>query len=360
MSRTSRIGIFFSRHRRVVVAVGAVIVVVALAFPIGLTVLHGGLPGASTGTSTDMSTGASTGSAIGAAEPAKSPAAANSGAPGGSGSGTAAAGSATPDRAGAMPPAAATPLTTGPKLARSAWLGVKVKDVVEGSAKVRAIALSAGGQVLSENVVTGPDPTGGYDARLGMSKGPEIGSLPPVGVNEARLTLSVPAEKLDAVLSELSSAALGTVSYRSSQSDDITDTYIDTQARIQPAKDSIDRIRTLLAKASSLGQVVQLESELTRRQADLDSLQQRFAELERRTTTSEVSVTLWTDATVPVTTTDEGFLGALKTAGRALLGSLMVIVTGLAVLLPWLLLALVIAWFVRLWLRHRRPPTPTT
>ena len=44
---------------------------------------------------------------------------------------------------------------------------------------------------------------------------------------------------------------------------------------------------------------------------------------------------------------------SLTKAWEALLASIMVVVTGLAVLLPWLLLALVIAWFVRRWLRHR-------
>ena len=71
------------------------------------------------------------------------------------------------------------------------------------------------------------------------------------------------------------------MSYRSSQSQDVTDAYTDTQARIEPMKDSIARVRALMAKATDLQQIVLLESELTRRQADLDSLHQRLAELDR-------------------------------------------------------------------------------
>jgi hypothetical protein len=133
----------------------------------------------------------------------------------------------------------------------------------------------------------------------------------------------------------------------------VTATYTDTQARIEPAKDSIARVRALMVKATSLEQIVLLESELSRRQADLDSLQQQLAELDRRTTMSEVSVTLWTDETMSPEPDDNGFLAGLEKAWESLLSSLMVVLTGFAVLLPWLLIALVVAWFVRRWLGRR-------
>ena len=63
------------------------------------------------------------------------------------------------------------------------------------------------------------------------------------------MVLNVPAENLDAVLTQLST--LGTVSYRSSQSQDVTDTYVDTKARIKPMQDGIDRVSALLAKATA-------------------------------------------------------------------------------------------------------------
>ena len=243
--------------------------------------------------------------------------------------------------------------TVGAKLARTAWLGVKVTNISKASAQVRAIAVAAGGQVLSESIVTASDPTGTYGSPKGGSGVSEDAPLPPVGLNEARLTLSVPADKLDAVLTDLSSAKLGTVSYRSSQSVDVTETYTDTQARIEPAKDSIARVRALMVKATTLDQIVMLESELSRRQADLDSLEQRLADLDRRTTMSEVSVTLWTDETASPEPDDNGFLAGLEKAWESLLSSLMVVLTGFAVLLPWLLIALVVAWFVRRWLGRR-------
>jgi hypothetical protein len=237
------------------------------------------------------------------------------------------------------------------KIARSAWLGIKVSDLAGSAARVRVVATDAGGQVTSENVVTSADPTGGPSGSGGVDPRFESGTtVPDIGVDEARLVLSVPAKALDDVLTRLS--AVGTVSYRSSQSQDVTDTYIDTKSRIQPMRDGIERVRALLAKTTDLQQVITLESELSRRQADLDSLEQRLAKLDAMTTMSDVTVTLWTDATTPVQT-DNGFTGGLRTAWESLLGSLTVILTGLAALLPWLVLLVPLTLLgLRIWRRR--------
>lgn len=254
------------------------------------------------------------------------------------------------------------------KIARSAWLGIKVSDLAGSAARVRVVATDSGGQVTTENVVTSVDPTGGPngsgDAGAPSGVGPRVESgtsVQDIGVDEARLVLSVPAKALDDVLTRLS--AIGTVGYRSSQSQDVTDTYIDTKSRIQPMRDGIERVRALLAKTTDLQQVITLESELSRRQADLDSLEQRLAKLDAMTTMSDVTVTLWTDATTPAQTAD-GFTGGLRTAWESLLGSLTVILTGLAALLPWLVLLVPLTLLgLRIWRRRSAgmpsPASPT-
>ncbi|NUO36250.1 MAG: DUF4349 domain-containing protein [Dermatophilaceae bacterium] len=233
------------------------------------------------------------------------------------------------------------------KIARSAWLGIKVSDLTGSAARARVIATGAGGEVTSENVVTSIDPTG--SSRTADLRTESGASVPDVGVDEARMVLSVPAKALDQVLTDLSK--IGSVSYRSSQSEDVTDSYVDTKARIEPMRDGIDRVRALLSKTTDLQQVITLESELTRRQAELDSLTQRLAQLDQMTTTSDVTLTLWTDSTTPVTGSDDGIAGGLRTAWDSLLGSVTVILTGLAALLPWLVVLVPLTLVA---LRYRR------
>lgn len=258
-------------------------------------------------------------------------------------------GSAVPDVAA---PQAATPdvaaAASAAKLVRSAWLGIQVTDLTAAAAKVRAIATTAGGQVLSENVVTTSAPMD-ITGELGDVK------VPAVGPSEARVVLGVPSDKLDGVLTELS--RIGTVSYRSSQTQDVTDTYVDTKARVATMEAGVDRLRALLTKATSLEQVITLESELTRRQADLDALRARLADLDQRVAQSEVTVTLWTSDVEPVVDDEGGFLAALRGAWDAFLSSLAVIFTGLAVLLPWLVIVLLVVLVTRRVLRRRAGPS---
>ncbi len=328
-------------RRRLLTVLAVVVAVLGLSIPLGLSALRGA-------SSSSSSAGASAGESAGTT------------------SGRGLAGTEVtplPDAdAGVKAPAADTGAATGTgpagtvaviesKIARSAWLGIKVTDLSGSAARARVVATDAGGQVTSENVVTSVDPTGGPAGPGGVDPRLESGSsLPSVGVDEARMVLSVPAKALDDVLTQLSK--IGSVSYRSSQSEDVTDTYVDTKARIQPMRDGIDRVRALLAKTTDLQQVITLESELSRRQADLDSLTQRLAQLDAMTTMSDVTVTLWTDATTPVETRG-GFGGGLRTAWESLLGSLTVILTGLAALLPWLVLLVPLTLLgLRLWRRH--------
>jgi hypothetical protein len=355
-------------RRRWLAAALVAVAVLALAVPVGLSVLHHGAGTSSTSSTSSTAARGTFGqdSGTGGSPTPRTPTEGKALAPGaatdGSGSNGAAAGSVLD----------ALPTDLGVRLARTAWLGVKVGDLAAASGQARVVTSEAGGVVTFENVVTATDPTGRYGAPDGAlspgATGPGTTSpdssqnrsveTQPVGVDEARMVLSVPADKLDGVLTELS--RLGSVSYRSSQTEDVTETYVDAQARVQPARDSITRVRALLAKATDLQQVVLLESELSRRQSDLDSLVRRLADLERRTTDSDVTLTLWTAATTPVVAaTGDDVASRLRGAWEGLLTSATVIVTGLAALLPWIVVAGLAALVVVRLRRRRAAASPT-
>lgn len=115
-------------------------------------------------------------------------------------------------------------------------------------------------------------------------------------------------------------------------------------------------MQALLAEATDLKQVVLIESELSKRQSDLDSLTQRLAGLDQRTTMSEVTVTLWTGAS-EATASGNGLVDSLRAARDGLLSSVAVITSGVATLLPWMLVLSLVAW-VAIRVQRRRRPTP--
>ncbi|MDN5791113.1 MAG: DUF4349 domain-containing protein [Micrococcales bacterium] len=339
MTTARRLSELASRHRRILLAGIAAAILLAVAVPVGMTTLSGRWGDRTTPSVTTKGSPAARPDTSG--EAARAP-----GSPAQSTADRSAAGPAKGTESGAV-----TALV-GSKIARSVWLGVEVKDLTAASDEVRRITSSAGGQVLSEDVVTRPDPTGGSpESRPGIDDRTGL-EVPPVGIDQARLSVRVPVGKLDAALAEL--ARLGSVSYRSSQAEDVTGTYVDTKARITTMQAGVDSIQALLAKAKDLGQVISLERELTDRQADLDAHKARLTALDRRTTTSDITVSLWTSAAgVLAPGDDNAFVNSVTTAWTAFLSSVAVIVTGLAVLAPWILIALAVAFLLRRVLRRR-------
>ncbi|MER5865345.1 DUF4349 domain-containing protein [Kitasatospora sp. NPDC002040] len=225
-------------------------------------------------------------------------------------------------------------------IAYTAQLSLRTKEMAKTLGEAQSLALAAGGYVGGES-------TGG--------KGSD--GVP----TDARLTLKVPSASYQQTLDRLS--GLGEVLSRSSQADDLTEQVADVASRVKTQQASVDRVRKLLAEAKSLSEVVSLESELTRREADLESLQHRQQELSSRTSLSTITLQVYGES-APVPTApkaEEGFWGSI---GHALGGGWNALVTlvrglliGVAAVAPFLLVLAplgALAW----WLRRRRAPKP--
>ena len=85
----------------------------------------------------------------------------------------------------------------------------------------------------------------------------------------AHFRLRIPSENLNPILGSL--AQLGIEKYRNISSEEVTDTYIDTQARLNNLKALRDRLKDLLIKAKDVHDILEIEKELTRIQSDIDS-----------------------------------------------------------------------------------------
>jgi hypothetical protein len=233
--------------------------------------------------------------------------------------------------------ATVTAVTYDRKLARRADISITVTDVDAAATKVRAIAASAHGIVTAEAISSEPDVSG-------------VGGF-------STITISVPTAQLDATLDQL--AELGKVHSRNASTDDVTAQYVDTEARVKTMQSSVDRVRALMSQATKLGDVVALEAELSRRQADLESTQSQLAALKDSVALSPVEVRLSTDEQVLQQADDStGFLAGLEAGWSAFTGSVTVLLTALGAVLPFAVVAALVLVPLLLWLRRRTTRTP--
>ncbi|MGZ4466787.1 MAG: DUF4349 domain-containing protein, partial [Nocardioides sp.] len=159
-------------------------------------------------------------------------------------------------------------LLTGRSVIRTAALTVRVDDVLASSARASTLAAAASGFVAGEQTQAAPDHP---------------------GKAEAVLTLRVPAARLPQLMTQL--RGLGTLLAETQNAEDVTGQVIDVKARISAQRASVARIQALLARATTVGQVVQIEGELTSRQAALESLEGQAAALADQTSLATVTAT---------------------------------------------------------------------
>ncbi len=148
----------------------------------------------------------------------------------------------------------------------------------------------------------------------------------------------------------------------------MTAQVIDTEARIRAQEQSLERVEVLFTRAQNIRDIVAIEAQLSRRQAELDSLKGQLAYLNDQASLSTITVYLELapepeekPAAEPEQD-DSAFVGGLKDGWNALseLGSGLATVAG--ALLPFvavgILLGVPAAIVARRWLaRHpvRRP-----
>jgi Domain of unknown function (DUF4349) len=178
------------------------------------------------------------------------------------------------------------------------------------------------------------------------------------------IQLRVPTRSFDDILGELS--RLGKLESSNRSSDDVTSQVIDVNSRVRSAREALARIRLLLGRAQDLGDVIRLESELSSRQSDLESLESRQAYFADQTSLATISLTLLSpDAPAPSEPNKDGFFAGLSSGWHALGAAATGLATVTGAMLPFLVLVLLLgiplALVVRAARRRRQAvPAETT
>ncbi|MFD3992704.1 DUF4349 domain-containing protein [Streptomyces sp. NPDC058583] len=216
---------------------------------------------------------------------------------------------------------------------RTASLSVEVGDVTKALVTARDVTAGAGGRVETEST-----------ERLDN------------GYVTSRIVLRVPQEQYDSVLTEL--AGTGKLLARKADAKDVTEQVVDVESRIATQRASVARVRALMERAERLTDVVTLEGELSRRQADLESLLAQQSSLKDRTSLATITLELSQKEKPKAEENEEegrpGFGDALSGGWNALVGAVSWAVVVLAALAPWLAVALIAYLVWRHVVRPRR------
>jgi hypothetical protein len=210
------------------------------------------------------------------------------------------------------------------------WVTVKVDSPLEAAREAVRITEQSGGRVDGRSEYA---PQGDQDG------------------GSATLTLRVPADDLTDILEQLK--ALGEVQEVSLNSSDVTMETQDLDARISALSASVERLLALLATATDTDALITLETAISDRQAQLESLEAQRRYLADQVSMSTLSLNLVTETVVPEPE-PATFLDGLLAGWSGFVGFFSGLLVVLGVLVPWLVLGAIITVATVLIVRRAR------
>ncbi|MBE3009921.1 DUF4349 domain-containing protein [Microbispora sp. NEAU-D428] len=214
-----------------------------------------------------------------------------------------------------------------------AELTVEAKDVTAAADRAKAIVTGAGGYVAEERSES-------------VSRGVQ-----------SMIAFKVPPARYTDVLAQLG-RDLGKRTSMRQNAQDVTEEVADVASRVKSAEAALGQFRTLLSKANKIGEILEIEREISNREADLESLQARQKALEAQTGMATVTLTLVPppehSAGTEKKKDESGFLAGLRAGWDTLTTSTVMALTVLGALLPWIVVAGVVWLAVRVVMRRMR------
>ena len=161
------------------------------------------------------------------------------------------------------------------KIQRNANISIEVKNLDESIDKLNEIILLFNAEIISSN-------KGGID----------------FGQPYANIRIRVLSNNLDSAINEFKKLSTKIIS-ENVYTNDVTEEFIDTEARLKIMKSTEDKFNSLLLKSETVEETIQVEKELMRIRGDIESLEGRLNYLSKTTDTSEINLNL--NEQVPIT-----------------------------------------------------------
>ncbi|WP_268245602.1 DUF4349 domain-containing protein [Planomonospora parontospora] len=222
----------------------------------------------------------------------------------------------------------------------TAQMTVRAEDVAASAETAKRIVTAAGGYLSQEK----SDAFGGGEASSTL-----VFKIPPAGYPGV-------VDRFGKELGKRESVQQNT--------EDVTEEIADVESRLKSARSALDSLRALLKRADTIGQVLEVEREISNREAELESLQARQKKLASLTGMATLTLSLIgpvAEAPEPPEEEPGGFLSGLEAGWDAFVTTVKVGLTVLGALLPWLLVIVPVWLAIALGLRRsrRRRPGPS-
>ena len=217
------------------------------------------------------------------------------------------------------------------KIQRNANISIEVKNLDESIDKLNEIILLFNAEIISSN-------KGGID----------------FGQPYANIRIRVLSSNLDSAIKEFKKLSTKIIS-ENVYTNDVTEEFIDTEARLKIMKSTEDRFNSLLLKSETVEEIIQVEKELMRIRGDIESLEGRLNYLSKTTDTSEINLNL--NEQIPITgeswKINDSFTSALQNLS-SFAKWLADFIINIIVFIPAILLIALIIIFLRKLIKNRK------
>ena len=230
------------------------------------------------------------------------------------------------------------PVSTGDgiidqKLIKTGYISLEVQKVLETVDVLRELAVRHQGYLSSSSVA------GDTANRL-----------------SGTVVLRVPADQFDATVTEIKS--LGTLRSASVNSQDVTEEFVDLQARKGALQLQLEQFNRIMEKADKVEDILKIQVEIGRVQEELDRLEGRLRYLNNRIDLSTITVSLQEPPPLGGDTGHD-FISVINTGIQGLLATIDGIIIGFFMFLPLIILAVVIYAIYR-WRKGKRGVPPVS
>jgi len=204
------------------------------------------------------------------------------------------------------------------KLIRNGHLEFKTDDVKKAKAEIEKISKELKGYISDET-------ENNYDARVQYNQ-----------------TIRVPADQFDALIASIEKLA-DKVDNKGINTQDVTEEFIDVEARLKTKKELETRYSEILKQAKTVTEILEVESQLANVRAEIESMTGKLNYLKNQVSFSTLAVSYY-----QVNGTDFGFASKFFQSLKDGWDNLLAFLIGLVSLWPFVLgIAAIIFWWIK-------------